>query len=74
MCSFAEKDLNVYSLKWMKIRTIIPEFSLFTNETGLSNVVYITDMTSTILSEQWYKDRTNNFNDEKVGIITARQI
>ena len=58
----------------MKIRTIIPEFSLFTNETGLSNVVYITDMTSTILSEQWYKDRTNNFNDEKVGIITARQI
>ena len=58
----------------MKIRTIIPEFSLFTNETGRSNVVYITDMTSTILSEQWYKDRTNNFNDEKVGIITARQI
>ena len=56
------------------IRIIIPEFSLFTNETGRSNVVYITDMISTILSEQMYKDRTNNFNDEKVRIITARQI
>ena len=56
------------------VRTIIPEFSLFTNETGRSNVVYITDMTSTILSEQWYKDRANNFSDEKVRIVTARQI
>ena len=74
MCSFAEKDLNVYSLKWNAVRTRIPEFSLFTNETGRSNVVYITDMTSTILSEQWYKDRANNFSDEKVRIITARQI
>ena len=28
-------------------------------------------MASTIFSEQWYKDRKDNFNDKKVRIITA---
>ena len=28
-------------------------------------------MTSTILPEQWYKGRREDFNDEKVRIITA---
>ena len=28
-------------------------------------------MASTILSEQWYNDKKENFNDEKLRIITA---
>ena len=43
----------------------------FTDELGRSNVVYFTVTVSTILSEQWYKDWKDNFNDEKVRIITA---
>ena len=42
-----------------------------TNEPGRSNIVRITDVTSIKLSEQWYKDRKENFNDEKVRIITV---
>ena len=30
-------------------------------------------MASTILLEQLYKDRKDNFNDEKVSIITAAE-
>ena len=46
----------------------------FTEDPGRSNVVCFAVMASTILLEQWYKDRKDNFNDEKVRIITAGQI
>ena len=42
-----------------------------TNEPGRSNIVRITDVTIIKLSEQWYKDRKENFNNEKVRIITV---
>ena len=73
MCSFAEKDLNVYSLKWMKkqLEQYHQNFIFLTDEPRSSNVVYFTTMASTILSEQWYKDRKDNFNDEKARIINA---
>ena len=73
MCSFAEKDQNVYSLKWMKkqLEQHHQNSIFFTDEPGRSNIVCFTDMASTILSEQWYKYRKDNFDDEKVGIITA---
>ena len=48
MCSIIEKDLNISSLKWMKKHLDDP---------GCSSVVCFTVMISTILSEQWYKDR-----------------
>ena len=44
---------------------------IFTDEPGCSNVVCFTVMASIILSEQWYKDRKDNFNDERVRIITT---
>ena len=53
------------------VRTTLREFYFFTEEPGCSKVVCFTDVTSTILSEQWYKDRKENFNDEIVRIITA---
>ena len=73
MCSFTEKDLNVSSLKWMKklLEQHYQNSIFFTDNPGRSNVVCFTVMASTVLSEQWYKDRKDNFNDEKVRIITA---
>ena len=55
------------------IRATLLEF-LFTDEPGSSNIVCFTDMASTILSEQWYKNRKENFNDAKVKIITSSEI
>ena len=46
----------------------------FTDEPDHSNVVYFTDMESTILSKQWYKDRTESFNDEKWELLLPRKI
>ena len=73
MCSFTEKDLNASSLKWMKkqLEQHYQNSIIFTDEPGRSNVVCFTVMASIILSEQWYKDRKDNFNDERVRIITA---
>ena len=51
------------------VRGTPPEFDLF--EPGCSNVVCFTVMASAILSEQRYKDTKDDFNDEKVRIITA---
>ena len=51
--------------------TLAESIFFFTDEHGRSNVVCFMDMASTILSEQWYKDRKENFNDEKVRIIAA---
>ena len=60
------------------VRTALPELNPFFSEAvwkpGRSKVVCFTDMASIILSEQWYKDRKENFNDEKVRITTAPQI
>ena len=76
MCSFAEKDLNVYSLKWMnkQLEQHYQNSIFFTDEPDHSNVVYFTDMESTILSKQWYKDRTESFNDEKWELLLPRKI
>ena len=73
MYSFTEKDLNVSSLKWMKklLEQHYQNSIFFTDNPGRSNVVCFTVMANTVLSEQWYKDRKDNFNDEKVRIITA---
>ena len=75
MCSFIEKDLNISSLKWMKkhLEQHYHNQMFFTDDPGRSSVVCFTVMISTILSEQWYKDRKDNFNDEKVRIITATE-
>ena len=71
--SFKEKDLLVCSLKWMKkqLEQHYQNSIFFTDESHRSNVVCFTDMASAILSEQCYKNRKENFNDEKVRIITA---
>ena len=73
MCSFTKKDLNVSSLKQMKkqLEQHYQNSIFFTDEPGRSNIVYFTVTASTLLSEQWYKDWKDNFNDEKVRIITA---
>ena len=73
MCSFTEKYLNVSSLKSMKmqLQKHYQNSTFFTDDPGSSNVVCFTVMASTILSEQWYKDRKDNFKDEKVRIITT---
>ena len=42
----------------------------FTVESHRLNIVCFVDIASTILSEQWYKNRKENFNDKKVRIIT----
>ena len=54
MYSFTEKDLNVYSLKWMKKQSEqhYKNSIFFTDESQRSNVVCFADMASTILSEQ----------------------
>ena len=54
-----------------EVRTTLPEFIFFTDEPGRSNVVCFTNRASTILSKQLYEDREENFNDEKVRIVTA---
>ena len=55
MCSFAEKDQNGYSLEWMKkqLEQHYQNSVFFTDELGRLNVVYFTNMASTILSERW---------------------
>ena len=53
------------------VRTALQEFTFFTDKADRSNVVCLTDMASIELSKQWYKNRKENFNDEKVRIITA---
>ena len=58
ICSFAEKNTYQNSI-------------FFTVEPSCSNIVCFTDMASTILSEQWYKDRKENSSDEKLRIIIA---
>ena len=55
------------------VRTTLPGFIFLTRllkEPSRSKVVCFTGMASTILSEQSYKDRKENFNDKKVTIIT----
>ena len=54
MYSFTEKDLNIYSLKWMKkqLEQHYQNSFFFKDESHRSNVVCFTDMASTILSEQ----------------------
>ena len=54
-----------------EVRTTLPEFIFFTDEPGRSNVVCFTNRASTILSKQLYEDREENFDDEKVRIVTA---
>ena len=70
MCSIAEKNLDISSLKQMKKQL---NSIFFTDKPDRLNVVCFKVMASTILSEQWYKDRKDNFNDEKVRIITATE-
>ena len=55
------------------VRTTLTGFIFLTRpfkEPSRLKVVCFTGMANTILSEQWYKDRKENFNDEKVTIIT----
>ena len=42
-----------------------------TDKPGRLNVVYFTNMASTTLSKQWYKDSEKDFNDEKTRIVTV---
>ena len=74
VCSFTEKNLYFSSLKWMKkqLERFYQNSIYFTDEPGRSNVVYFTVMASTILSEQWYKDRKDNFNNEIISRIMSR--
>ena len=51
------------------VRAALSKFNLF--EPDHSKLVCFTDMASTILSEQWYKYKKENFNDAKVRTITA---
>ena len=50
MCSFTEKDLNVYTLQWIEnqLQQHYQNSIFFTDEAGPSNVVCFTDMASTI--------------------------
>ena len=47
----------------------------FTAKSHRLNIVCFVNMANTILLEQWYKNRKDNFNCEKVRIIsTARNL
>ena len=59
----------MFKINEKAVGTTLPKFNFF--EPGRSKVVCFTDMASTILSEQWYKDRKDDFNDAKVRIIIA---
>ena len=76
-CVYLQKIFKFLLFKMVEkaVRTALPELNPFFSEAvwkpGRSKVVCFTDMASIILSEQWYKDRKENFNDEKVRITTA---
>ena len=76
-CVYLQKIFKclLFEMVEKAVRTALPELSPFFSQAvwkpGCSKVVCFTDMASIILSEQWYKDRKENFNDEKVRIITA---
>ena len=53
------------------VRKNLPELIFFTDKPGRSNVVCFTDMASIVLSEQWHKDRKENFNDDKSENVNA---
>ena len=57
---------SLFKMDEKAVRTTLPF-----EEPDLSKVVCFTDLASTIISEQWYKDRKENFNDAKARIITA---
>ena len=56
---------------FFKIKTRVNVYCLQFFEPGRSKIVCFTDMASTILSEQWYKYKKENFNDAKVRTVTA---
>ena len=59
-------DGEGYTNKWLKqkLEQRYKENIFFTDEPGRSNVVCFKDMTSTILSEKWYKDRKDDITEE----------
>ena len=64
---------EIYSKKWLntKLKEHYGESIYFTDHAGRSSVVSFKDMTSSILSDKWYRDRKEDVVEESKRVLTA---
>lgn len=64
---------EIYTRKWFrtKLEERYGDTIFFSDEAGKSPVVCFKDMASSILSDNWYKERKTNISEEKRRIIHA---
>lgn len=64
---------TIYSRKWFKskLKDHYKESIFFSEQTGKSDIVCFNDTASSVISDNWYKERKQNVEEEKRRIIEA---